>query len=96
MASEQLWRFLMEVQGGSDTTIAEAKKIVEDLVKQRHHIAKFTRNSLTLDDFFYYLFSVELNPPYKTQVNLIILLVSRSTFTQILKFDHGLYWRQLV
>ncbi|XP_010685546.2 phosphoinositide phospholipase C 4 [Beta vulgaris subsp. vulgaris] len=69
MASEQLWRFLMEVQGGSDTTIAEAKKIVEDLVKQRHHIAKFTRNSLTLDDFFYYLFSVELNPPYKTQIH---------------------------
>ncbi|XP_021715536.1 phosphoinositide phospholipase C 4-like [Chenopodium quinoa] len=67
MAPDQLRRFLVEVQGGHETTIADAEKIVEEVLNQRHHIAKFTRKSLTFDDFFYYLFSVDLNPPFKSQ-----------------------------
>lgn len=74
MSPEQLLRLLVEAQGWPETTttIADAVKIVEDVLNQRHHIAKFTRNSLTFEDFFYYLFSVDLNPPFKTQVSLLL------------------------
>lgn len=72
MAPDQLLRFLVETQGSRDTTIADAERIVDDVLNQRHHIAKYTRHSLTLDDFFYYLFSVDLNPPFETKVFYLI------------------------
>ncbi|KAM7260237.1 hypothetical protein ACFE04_015978 [Oxalis oulophora] len=42
--------------------ISEAEQIV-NRVLQRHPIKKFGRNALTLDDFYFYLFSVDLNSP---------------------------------
>ena len=68
MTPEQLRRFLVEEQGLSDATTADAEKIVEDVLNQRHHIAKFTRNSLPFEDFFFFLFSVQLNPHFKPKV----------------------------
>lgn len=68
MTAEQLWRFLVEVQGDGDVSIADAEKIVEQVLQKMHHIAKFTRHTLTLDDFHRYLFSADLNPPIRDQV----------------------------
>ncbi|CAO2825132.1 unnamed protein product [Amaranthus hypochondriacus] len=69
MTPEQLRRFLVEEQGFSDATTVDAGKIVEDVLNQRHHIAKFTRNSLSFEDFFFFLFSVQLNPPFKPKIH---------------------------
>lgn len=71
MTAEQLRRFLVEVQGETEPAVsaAAAVSIVEEVLRQRHHIAKYTRNSLSLDDFFYYLFSLDLNPPFHPQVH---------------------------
>ncbi|XP_028784564.1 phosphoinositide phospholipase C 4 [Neltuma alba] len=64
---EQLLRFLVEVQGeGGDI---DARQIVEQVMQKRHHITKFVRHTLTLDDFHHYLFSPELNPPIGSQVH---------------------------
>ena len=72
MTAEQLRRFLAEVQleegGGGGVSVSDAEKVVELVLKTRHHLAKFTRNTLTLDDFHHYLFSADLNPPIKGQV----------------------------
>ncbi|GMH12714.1 hypothetical protein Nepgr_014555 [Nepenthes gracilis] len=70
MTAEQLRRFLVEVQGESTASVAEAEKIVKEvLLRRRHRVGKFIRNSLTLDDFFYFLFSIDLNPPVNSQVH---------------------------
>ncbi|KAK9734700.1 hypothetical protein RND81_04G157800 [Saponaria officinalis] len=70
MTQPQLERFLVEAQGVEpDNAATVAKKVVEGVVKRRHHIVKNTLNSLTLDDFFYYLFSVDLNPPFKSCIH---------------------------
>lgn len=68
MSAEQLFRFLIEYQKDGGVTIPDAERIVEQVLQRRHHITKFTRHTLTLDDFHHYLFSVELNPPIKSQV----------------------------
>ncbi|CAK7331208.1 unnamed protein product [Dovyalis caffra] len=69
MSAEQLWRYLVEVQGDGGASISDAQKIVEQVLQQMHHIAKFTRHTLTLDDFHHYLFSADLNPPIGDQVH---------------------------
>ncbi|KAL5748087.1 hypothetical protein ACOSQ2_025384 [Xanthoceras sorbifolium] len=70
MTADQLRRFLAEVQGGGgDVAVSEAEKVVEQVLRTRHHLAKFTRNTLTLDDFHHYLFSADLNPPINDQVH---------------------------
>lgn len=69
MSAEQLRRFLVEVQGDGGVSIADAEKIVDQVLQKRHHIAKFTRRTLTLDDFHHYLFSADLNPPIGDQVH---------------------------
>lgn len=63
MTAEQLRRFLLEVQGDGGASISDAEKVVEQVLKTRHHLAMFTRHTLTLDDFHHYLFSSDLNPP---------------------------------
>ncbi|XP_074295020.1 phosphoinositide phospholipase C 4-like [Silene latifolia] len=72
MAPEQLQKFMVEVQGETMATVADAEKIVEDIMRLKHpHISIFStiiRKSLSIDDFFFYLFSVDLNPPIKSQV----------------------------
>ncbi|KAI4305277.1 hypothetical protein L6164_028651 [Bauhinia variegata] len=67
MNAEQLRHFLVEVQG--DESVSDAQPIVEQVLQKRHHIAKFTRNTLTLEDFHHYLFNPEFNPPIGSQVH---------------------------
>ena len=76
MTAENLRRFLAEVQGEAGATIADAERIVEQVHHKRHHIAKFTRHTLTLDDFHQYLYSVDLNSPIGSQVSPIWKYVS--------------------
>lgn len=69
LGAEQLRQFLVDVQGGgSETSLSDAERIVEEVLRRRHPIAKFTRNTLTLDDFHYYLFSADLNPAINDRV----------------------------
>lgn len=69
MTTEQLRKFLVEVQGESGASITDAERTVEQVLHKRHHISKYTRkHTLTLDDFHHYLFSAELNPPIGDKV----------------------------
>ncbi|KAJ4725581.1 Phosphoinositide phospholipase C [Melia azedarach] len=69
MTAEQLRRFLVDVQGDGGASISDAEKVVEHVLRTRHHLAKFTRHTLTLDDFHHYLFSSDLNPPIINKVH---------------------------
>ncbi|KAK4492094.1 hypothetical protein RD792_002891 [Penstemon davidsonii] len=70
MTAEQLRRFLVEVQGEVENdAVAIAESIVQQILQKRHHIAKFTRHALTLEDFHHYLFSADLNPPIDFKVH---------------------------
>ncbi|XP_071724252.1 LOW QUALITY PROTEIN: phosphoinositide phospholipase C 4-like, partial [Rutidosis leptorrhynchoides] len=73
MSAEQLQQFLIKAQGHQDGGVGgdgDAEQIV-NRVMQRHPIKKFARNNgLTLDDFYFYLFSVDLNPPMDNQVRV--------------------------
>lgn len=69
MNAEQLRQFLLDFQGESDPNLSDAEAILHQIIQKRHHITKFTRHSLTLDDFYYFLFSVDLNPPIHSKVS---------------------------
>lgn len=68
MTAEQLWQFLVEVQGHGGVSIEDAEQIVDQVLQRWHHIARFTRRSLTVEDFHHYLFSTDLNHPLGNQV----------------------------
>lgn len=68
LSPDRLRRFLVEVQGDEGASLNECESIVQQVLDKRHHIARFTRHSLTLDDFQYFLFSTDLNPPMSSQV----------------------------
>ncbi|KAI9165927.1 hypothetical protein LWI28_023009 [Acer negundo] len=71
MTADQLWRFLAEVRlegGDGCMSVLKAENVVELVLTTRHHLDKFTRNTLTLDDFHHYLFSAYLNSPSKDQM----------------------------
>lgn len=68
ITAEQLHRFLIEVQGDTEASIGDAELIVEQVLSKRHHIAKFRRNILSIEDFHHYLFASDLNPPIRSQV----------------------------
>ncbi|RVW56585.1 Phosphoinositide phospholipase C 4 [Vitis vinifera] len=70
MTAEQLRRFLVESQSDGSVTLSDAERIVEQVLQKRHHIAKFTRHNLTLDDFHHFLFSTDLNAPIGSQGQL--------------------------
>jgi len=69
MSPEQLQKLMTEEGGEGETSLEEAERIVDEVLRRKHHIAKFTRRNLTLDDFNYYLFSTDLNPPIADQVH---------------------------
>lgn len=75
MSSEQLLKFLMEVQGETQLSVVDAEGIVRPILQKRHPITKLTRQALVLDDFHHYLFSADLNPPINSKVVLLILLL---------------------
>lgn len=83
MTVEQLWRFLVEDQGESGLSITDAEQIVEQVLQRWHHIARFTRRSLTLGDFHHYLFSTELNPPIGNQVFLFLVYCKLEEICQL-------------
>ncbi|KAK9126095.1 hypothetical protein Scep_014941 [Stephania cephalantha] len=68
MSPDQLLRFLIDFQRDSDAKIADAERIVNHIMQKRHQIAKFTRHSLSLDDFHHFLFSEDLNAPVGSKV----------------------------
>ncbi|KAL8525765.1 hypothetical protein ACS0TY_015123 [Phlomoides rotata] len=70
MTAEQLGRFLVEVQGEAEDAATAAETILQQILQKRHHhIAKFTRRALVLEDFHHYLFSSDLNPPIHNKVH---------------------------
>ncbi|XP_022744257.1 phosphoinositide phospholipase C 6-like isoform X2 [Durio zibethinus] len=69
MTAEQLKWFLVVHQGEVDSTLEDAERIIEQVVNRRHHVTRFARHSLNLDDFFHFLFFDDLNGPIKTQVH---------------------------
>ncbi|KAG7606570.1 Phosphoinositide phospholipase C 5 [Arabidopsis thaliana] len=69
MTAEQLCRFLVEVQDETEVLVSDAEKIIERITCERHHITKFLRHTLNLDDFFSFLFSDDLNHPIDSKVH---------------------------
>lgn len=74
MTPEQLRKFMVEVQGETTASLAEAEKVVEEIKSRRKHphIPNFStsaRKYLSLDEFFTYLLSVDLNPPINPEVH---------------------------
>ncbi|CAF1807782.1 hypothetical protein YC2023_048808 [Brassica napus] len=69
MGAEQLCSFLDDHQGDSGTTVAEAQRLINEVIRRRHHVTRFTRHGLDLDDFFNFLFYDDLNPPITPHVH---------------------------
>ncbi|TYI72637.1 hypothetical protein E1A91_D07G074700v1, partial [Gossypium mustelinum] len=63
MTAEQLHRFLMDAQGQGGAKVSDAEEILLQGLQKRHHMVKFRKHALTLDDFHHYLFSANLNLP---------------------------------
>ncbi|WOG94049.1 hypothetical protein DCAR_0313340 [Daucus carota subsp. sativus] len=69
LTSDQLLRFLVEYQGEKDCTIMDAEELLQHVLNQRHHLVKYTRHSLDIEDFFFFLFHDEINAPIGAQVH---------------------------
>ncbi|XVF46749.1 hypothetical protein PTKIN_Ptkin03bG0053300 [Pterospermum kingtungense] len=70
MTAEQLRRFLVEVQSDAEASMEDAERTMEEVLQRRHNNnVEFRRQSLSLEDFHFYLFSVDLNPPLLNQVH---------------------------
>ncbi|KAH0887141.1 hypothetical protein HID58_063237 [Brassica napus] len=69
MGAEQLCSFLDDHHVHSVTTVAEAQRLIDEVIRRRHHVTRFTRHGLDLDDFFNFLFYDDLNPPIKSHVH---------------------------
>ncbi|KVI09936.1 hypothetical protein Ccrd_011648 [Cynara cardunculus var. scolymus] len=67
MSPPQFRRFLIGYQGEQGVTIDDAERIMGQVL--RHFRPTFTHCSFTLDDFFRYLFHVDLNGPIIDQVH---------------------------
>lgn len=76
MSAPQFRRFLVEFQSEDPGVVTEAHavRLVEDIIQRRRHLSHLSKStkkglSLTTDDFFYFLFSDDLNGPLNTQVH---------------------------
>ncbi|KAJ6322635.1 hypothetical protein OIU77_012471 [Salix suchowensis] len=69
MTADQLRRFLVLHQDELDCTLADAQRIVEEVINRRHHLTRYSRYSLNLDDFFHFLLYDDLNGPITSQVH---------------------------
>nr|XP_017221975.1 PREDICTED: phosphoinositide phospholipase C 6-like isoform X2 [Daucus carota subsp. sativus] len=69
MSADQLLRFLVEFQGEVGSTLSMAQDLMHQVLQRRNHLNKYTRNDLSLDDFYYFLFQDDLNPPISLQVH---------------------------
>ncbi|PPD96399.1 hypothetical protein GOBAR_DD06562 [Gossypium barbadense] len=70
MTAEQLHRFLVDAQGQGNAKVSDAEEILLQGLQKRHHMAKFRKHALTLDDFHHYLFSANLNLPIDNKASL--------------------------
>ena len=68
MTADQFARFLVEYQGEEGCPLADAERLMHIVIQRRHHLTKYTRRGLDLEDFFYFLFQDDLNGPIKIQV----------------------------
>ncbi|XP_057523195.1 phosphoinositide phospholipase C 6 [Amaranthus tricolor] len=68
MNQSQLRRFMIEFQG-EDLTEDESNCLLNEILRRRRHLTKFTKHQLSLEDFFFFLFSDDLNSPLNTQVH---------------------------
>lgn len=69
MNADQLRRFLTEAQG--EATPDDADRIIEQTIQLRPRqpfLAILSKPAMTVEDFYNYLFSEELNPPLRSQV----------------------------
>ncbi|KAH9702489.1 phosphoinositide phospholipase C 6 [Citrus sinensis] len=70
MKPSEFRRFMVEHQGETGCTLSRAEEIVNNIISSRHHITRFTRNGLNLDDFFHFLlFDDDINGPIKLEVH---------------------------
>ncbi|KAL0740133.1 hypothetical protein Bca4012_081646 [Brassica carinata] len=69
MGAEQLCSFLDDHLVHSVTTVAEAQRLIDEVIRRRHHVTRYTRHGLDLDDFFNFLFYDDLNPPITPHVH---------------------------
>ncbi|XP_074338297.1 phosphoinositide phospholipase C 6-like isoform X3 [Apium graveolens] len=69
MSADQLLRFLVDFQGEAGYTLSMTEDLLHQVLARRHHLTKYTRNNLTLDDFYFFLFQDDLNPPINLQVH---------------------------
>lgn len=68
MKPSEFRRFMVEHQGETGCTLSRAEEIVNNIISSRHHITRFTRNGLNLDDFFHFLlFDDDINGPIKLE-----------------------------
>ncbi|CAN0837976.1 Phosphoinositide phospholipase C 6 [Linum grandiflorum] len=69
MSAVHLRNFLIEHQNEADYSLQDAERIVAEVLQRRHHLTRYARNGLNLDDFFHFLLSDDLNGPINTQVH---------------------------
>ncbi|KAK8293368.1 hypothetical protein V6Z12_D06G184300 [Gossypium hirsutum] len=56
--------------GQGNAKVSDAEEILLQGLQKRHHMAKFRKHALTLDDFHHYLFSANLNLPIDNKASL--------------------------
>ncbi|XP_038720888.1 LOW QUALITY PROTEIN: phosphoinositide phospholipase C 6-like [Tripterygium wilfordii] len=72
MSSAQFRRFLVLHQGHLDCTLPEAERIIDEVIRRRHHLTRSPDtvvDGLSVDDFFHFLFFDDLNGPIIPQVH---------------------------
>ena len=84
MGAEQLCSFLDDHHVHSVTTVAEAQRLIDEVIRRRHHVTRFTRHGLDLDDFFNFLFYDDLNPPIKSHVKSLNSIIFSSRIETLL------------
>jgi phosphatidylinositol phospholipase C, delta len=81
ISAEGLRRFLVESQGEKGISSAEVARVVEkfrsaDATGPKHYLEKIIKhgapNFLSIEEFYYFLFSPDLNPPIKHDVSFVI------------------------
>ncbi|XP_078447209.1 phosphoinositide phospholipase C 6-like isoform X3 [Wolffia australiana] len=70
MNAEQLRRFLVDIQGESATTVADAQAVIDHFLHMsRRYVVRLSGSFLSLEDFQRFLFSEEFNPPVLSKVH---------------------------
>ncbi|KAG8096412.1 hypothetical protein GUJ93_ZPchr0013g36638 [Zizania palustris] len=66
MGADELRRYLAATgEAEADADVGAAERIVDRVLQERSRTPRFGRPTLTVDDFHYFLFSEDLNPPIR-------------------------------